>query len=72
MGVVFTADLCDIHNQKCIVFYIKVKVIEQRIKNIPFKVLEVVSSLLGSGLGRGKAYSSSESDFERDQSRQLD
>ena len=38
MGVAITADLCGIHDRKCTVLYIKVKVTEQRIKNIPFKV----------------------------------
>ena len=57
MGVAITADLCDIYNRKCTVLYIKVKLIEQSIKDIPFKFIScIISFFADSGLDRGNAH----------------
>ena len=69
MGVAITADLCGIHNGKCIVLNIKVKIIEQRIKKISHSRFNLYHLFVGSGLDWGNAHPSSESDFEIHQSR---
>ena len=54
MGVVTTADLCDIHNKICIVLYIKVKqLIEQRRKISHSRFHKLYHLFVGSDLDWG-------------------